>query len=162
MDRLRHSGSRRHCNFISTGFSCISLSPAAVNASGLGLQGLSFAFKTPYTIGGNFTLQYQLQPTLTVQAAYVDHARSPSADRNWRQQRAADLAQRHDNRRQRNLQLHSIPRFQWWQLSGNGRKQQLQRLADQGRKEFTGGLNFLATYTWSKDIFRCRRPIKRW
>ena len=55
-----------------SGFSCIALTPSAVNAAGLGLQGLSFDFKTPYTLSTNFTLQYQLQPTLTAQAAWVN------------------------------------------------------------------------------------------
>jgi len=56
---------------VESGFSCINFTPSAVNASGLGLQGLEFAFKTPYTISANFTLQYQIQPTLSLQAAYV-------------------------------------------------------------------------------------------
>jgi len=53
------------------GFSCTPLSPTAVQANGLALRGIQFNYQTPYTMSGNFTLQYQLTPTLTVQAAYV-------------------------------------------------------------------------------------------
>src|SRR3984885_9708229 len=54
-----------------TGFSCTPLSPTVVQANGLQLRGIQFDYQTPYTMSGNFTLQYQLTPTLTVQAAYV-------------------------------------------------------------------------------------------
>ena len=37
----------------------------------LGVRGIQFNYQTPYTMSGNFTLQYQLTPTLTVQAGYV-------------------------------------------------------------------------------------------
>jgi hypothetical protein len=54
-----------------TGFACTPLTPTAVQANGLALRGIQFNYQTPYTMSGNFTLQYQLTPTLTVQAAYV-------------------------------------------------------------------------------------------
>jgi hypothetical protein len=54
-----------------TGFACTPLSPTAVLANGLGLRGIQFNYQTPYTMSGNFTLQYQLTPTVAVQAGYV-------------------------------------------------------------------------------------------
>ena len=54
-----------------TGFACTPLDPTVVLANGLGLRGIQFNYQTPYTMSGNFTLQYQLTPTLTVQAGYV-------------------------------------------------------------------------------------------
>src|SRR5450432_4251823 len=54
-----------------SGFSCTPLSPLVVNANGLALRGIEFNYSTPYTMGGNFTLQYQLTPTMSVQAGYV-------------------------------------------------------------------------------------------
>ena len=39
-----------------SGFSCIQFSPAAVNAQGLGLQGLQFDYKTPRTLAVNTTV----------------------------------------------------------------------------------------------------------
>ena len=56
---------------LETGFSCIPLDPLLVNATGLQLRGIQFDYKTPYSMGGNFTLQYQLRPSLSVQAGYV-------------------------------------------------------------------------------------------
>lgn len=54
-----------------TGFSCTPLQPTLVQANGLALRGIQFNYQTPYTMSGNFTLQYQVTPTVTVQAGYV-------------------------------------------------------------------------------------------
>ena len=54
-----------------TGFACTPLTPTSVLANGLSLRGIQFNYQTPYTMSGNFTLQYQLTPTMTVQAGYV-------------------------------------------------------------------------------------------
>jgi hypothetical protein len=56
---------------LETGFACVPLTPLAVNASGLQLRGIQFAYQTPYSIGDNLTIQYQLTPSMSVQAAYV-------------------------------------------------------------------------------------------
>jgi hypothetical protein len=56
---------------LETGFSCIPLDPALVIAEGLQLRGIQFDYKTPYSMGSNFTLQYQLTPSMSVQAGYV-------------------------------------------------------------------------------------------
>jgi Carboxypeptidase regulatory-like domain/TonB-dependent Receptor Plug Domain/TonB dependent receptor len=54
-----------------SGFSCTSLNPLTVDAQGLQLRGIQFNYQTPYSMGGNLTIQYQLSPTVSVQAAYV-------------------------------------------------------------------------------------------
>jgi hypothetical protein len=54
-----------------SGFSCIPLTSSAVNALGVGLQGLQFDYKTPRTLSANVTLQYAITNTLSVQGAYV-------------------------------------------------------------------------------------------
>jgi hypothetical protein len=56
---------------LETGFACIPLDPLTVNASGLQLRGIQFAYKTPYSIGDNLTIQYQLTSSMSVQVAYV-------------------------------------------------------------------------------------------
>jgi len=56
---------------LETGFACIPLVPQLVNAQGLQLRGIQFNYQTPYSMGGNFTVQYELTPTLSVQAGYV-------------------------------------------------------------------------------------------
>ena len=56
---------------LETGFACTPLDPTLVNASGLALRGIQFNYVTPYSMSGNFTLQYQVTPTMSVQAGYV-------------------------------------------------------------------------------------------
>jgi len=56
---------------LESGLSCVGFTPLAVNASGLGLQGLQFDFKTPLTLSTNFTLQYSITRTLSATASYV-------------------------------------------------------------------------------------------
>jgi hypothetical protein len=54
-----------------TGFSCTPLTPVQVNANGLALLGIQFNYQTPYNMGSNLTLQYQITPTLALTAGYV-------------------------------------------------------------------------------------------
>ena len=56
---------------LESGLSCVGFTPAAVNAEGLGLQGLQFDFNTPRTLSSNFTVQYSVTRTLSAQASYV-------------------------------------------------------------------------------------------
>jgi hypothetical protein len=56
---------------LETGFTCTPLSPTVVQANGLALRGIQFNYSTPYSMAGNFTVQYQLRPTLSLQAGYV-------------------------------------------------------------------------------------------
>jgi hypothetical protein len=54
-----------------SGFSCLAFTPLDVNASGLGLQGLQFNFVTPSTVAANLSLQYALTHAMSAQVAYV-------------------------------------------------------------------------------------------
>jgi hypothetical protein len=56
---------------LESGLSCVSFSPAVVNAQGLGLQGLQFDFITPRTLSANLTVQYSVTRSLSAQVAYV-------------------------------------------------------------------------------------------
>jgi Carboxypeptidase regulatory-like domain/TonB dependent receptor len=56
---------------IGAGLSCIQFTPTAVNAQGLGLQGLQFNYITPRTLSVNTTLQYSITRALSAQVAYV-------------------------------------------------------------------------------------------
>ena len=56
---------------IGSGLSCAAFTPLAVNASGLGLAGLSFNFKTPSTISSNLSLQYAITQNMSATVAYV-------------------------------------------------------------------------------------------
>lgn len=132
---------------VSSGFSCINLSPAAVNASGLGLQGLSFAFKTPYTIAGNLTLQYQLTPTMSVQAAYVTtqgrHLQTGIGANNVEQILPSGTATNGF------IPFAGFGGGSYQATVGSSSYNGLQTTVE---KQYAGGLNFLATYTWSKTF----------
>lgn len=56
---------------ISAGLSCVAFTPLAVNAQGLGLQGLQFNAQTPRTTSVNATLQYSITHSMSLTAAYV-------------------------------------------------------------------------------------------
>jgi hypothetical protein len=56
---------------IDAGLSCSKFTPLAVNASGLSLEGLQFNYKTPRTLSSNLTVQYAVTHSLSVQGAYV-------------------------------------------------------------------------------------------
>jgi hypothetical protein len=56
---------------IDVGLSCSQFTPLAVNAEGLGLQGLQFNYKTPRTFSANLSAQYAFTHSLSGQVAYV-------------------------------------------------------------------------------------------
>jgi hypothetical protein len=56
---------------IGSGLSCVQFTPTAVNAAGLGLEGLQFNYKTPLTYSANLSMQYSITRTMSFQAAYV-------------------------------------------------------------------------------------------
>ena len=59
---------------IDLGFSCTPLDPSLVPGSDVGLTGLQHNFQTPYTEGWNMTLEYAFTPTLTLTAGYVGNS----------------------------------------------------------------------------------------
>ena len=133
------------------GFSCTPLDPTLVNASGLALRGIQFDYKTPYSMSGNLTLQYQITPTLTFQTGYVTslgrHLESfptPTTPLNP----ARGREPRHPPRFARGL---PFPDFgqggSYATTNGNSHYHSLQTKAE---KQFANGLSFLATYTWSQ------------
>jgi Carboxypeptidase regulatory-like domain/TonB dependent receptor/TonB-dependent Receptor Plug Domain len=146
------------------GFACTPLDPTLVQANGLGLRGIQFNYQTPYTMSGNFTLQYQLTPTLTVQAGYVTSlarhlevfpgSNNPTqilptgtqltntAGANGAPGSGAFAAS------QGGLPFPDFGGNNSYALTaGNSFYHGLQTRAE---KRFASGLNFLATYTWSK------------
>jgi hypothetical protein len=130
---------------LSSGFSCISLSPQAVNASGLGLQGLSFNFKTPYTISTNLTLQYQLRPSLTAQAGWVNtEARHLQTGIG-----ANNVSQILPSGTSTNAFI-PFPGFGGGSYQATVGSSSYNGLQTKLEKQFNSGLNFLLTYTWSK------------
>ncbi len=141
-----------HIATLYSGFSCIGLTPAALtNASGLGLQGLQFAFKTPYTIGGNLTVQYQLQPSMSVQAAYVTtqgrHLQAGIGANNVQAILPAAMPSGFSTNN-----YIAFPGFGGGSYQATVGSSSYNGLQTKVEKQFTGGLNFLVTYTWSKTF----------
>jgi hypothetical protein len=132
---------------LSSGFSCINFSPSVVSASGLGLQGLTFAFQTPYTMSSNLTLQYQLRPTLSVQAAYVStlarHLQAGIGANNVQEILPSGTATN---------DFIPFPGFGGGSFQATVGSSEYNGLQTKIEKQFRGGLSFLATYTWSKTF----------
>ena len=131
---------------LETGFSCTPLSPNLVNASGLALRGVQFDYVTPYSMGGNFTVQYQVTPSMSLQAAYVTSlARHLEAFPN------ANNVTSIVNTTQNTNNFIPFPDFgrgsSYATTDGNSYYHSLQTRVE---KQFAGGLNFLVTYTLSK------------
>lgn len=129
-----------------TGFSCTPLDPKLVNASGLALRGIQYNYLTPYSMGGNLTVQYQLTSSMSLQAGYVTTL-------------ARHLESFPGNNRPTSIEPNSVdvttlvpfPDFgrnsSQAQTEGSSYYHGLQTRIE---KQFKGGLNFLAAYTWSK------------
>jgi hypothetical protein len=133
---------------LETGFSCTPLDPLVVNANGLALRGIQFDYITPYSMSGNLTVQYQLTPSMSVQAAYVTslarHLEVFPGNNNVTsiQPTTVDVTT-----------LVPFPDFgrgsSQADVEGNSHYHALQTKVE---KQFKGGLNFLATYTFSKTM----------
>jgi hypothetical protein len=131
---------------LETGFSCTPLNPLLVNAKNLQLRGIQFDYNTPYSMGGNFTLQYQLTPSMSVQAGYVTslarHLEVFPGSNNVTQILPASADA---NLFKPFLDFNRGSSYA--ATEGNSFYHGLQTKVE---KQFAGGLNFLATYTWSK------------
>src|ERR1700761_494659 len=60
-----------HTATFESGFSCHSFTPLDVNGSGVGLQGLQFHFVTPRTLAANLSFQYAITHSMSAQVGYV-------------------------------------------------------------------------------------------
>ena len=133
---------------LSAGFSCIPFTPLAVNASGLGLQGIQFNYKTPRTLSSNLALQYSLTRNLSVQTAYV-------------LTNATNLQAGIGNNQVSELLPASASTSNYVPFPDFGHGGSYQRTI--GRSVYNGflvtveqhyqsGLNYLFAYTWSKTL----------
>jgi len=136
---------------LETGFSCTPLDPLLVNANGLGLRGIQFKYITPYSMSGNFTLQYQLTPSLSVQTGYVTSLARHLEVFRFEPGHATLAQPRQHGCRDRSAKTCSVPGFGYGSsyatTDGNSYYHGLQVKVE---KQFAAGLNFLGTYTWSK------------
>jgi hypothetical protein len=133
---------------LNAGLSCVQFSPTQVDASGLGLQGLQFAYQTPLTISVNATVQRALSRTLSAQVSYVltegSHLQTGVSTNNVSQILPAGIS---------TTPYVPFPDFgngsSYHQTVGRSNYNGLQTKLE---KEFSNGLQFLVAYTWSKTI----------
>src|SRR3984885_6541752 len=131
-----------------TGFSCTPLSPTLVLASGLALRGIQFNYQTPYTMGANLTVQYQLTPTMSVQVGYVNSlARHLEAFPNYNNPTSIAAASTAEST------LVPFPDFGYnSSYAATGGMSAYHSLQSKLEKQFGNGLNFLVTYKYSKTM----------
>ncbi len=131
-----------------SGFSCNSLTPLLVNASGLALRGIQFNYQTPYTMSGNFTLQYQLTPSMSVQAGYVTSlARHLEAFPNFNTPTSIAAQNTPEST------LVPFPDFGYGaSYAATAGMSAYHSLQTKLEKQFSNGLSFLFTYTFSKTM----------
>jgi hypothetical protein len=132
-----------------TGFSCTPLNPQLVNANGLGLLGIQFNYQTPYTMSGNFTVQYQITPSMSFQVAYVSSlARHLEVFPNTSNAVTTILPANANAQ-----DFIPFPDFgrnpSYAATEGSSNYNGLQTKVE---KQFANGLNFLFTYTYSKVL----------
>ena len=131
-----------------TGFSCTPLDPKLVNANGLGLRGIQYNYLTPYSMGGNLSLQYQLTSSMSFQTAYVTTL-------------ARHLETFPGNNNVTSIEPNSVDATTLVPFKDFGRgssqaqtngSSHYHALQTKLEKQFKNGLNFLGTYTWSKAM----------
>jgi hypothetical protein len=131
------------------GFACIPLNPALVDTEGLGLEGIQYNFKTPYTQGWNFTLEYALTPTMSLNVAYVGNTtRHLDIDPGANDPTFIELNPTQNVPGPGGIL--PFPDFGWGgseQLSAGS--SYYNGLQTSFEKRYSNGLNFLLTYTYS-------------
>jgi outer membrane receptor protein involved in Fe transport len=131
---------------LENGMASIPLSPAFVNAEGLGLEGIQTNFQTPYVQEYNFTLQYQLTPNQSLQIGYVGnvsrHLITPPGNNEVSQILPPYLNP------QTFVPFPDFARNSFYiTMDGSASYNSLQTTFE---RRFSQGLDLLANFTWSK------------
>jgi hypothetical protein len=150
---------------LESGFSCIPFTPTAVNAQGLGLQGLQFDYQTPRTYAANFTLQYSLTRTMSAQASYVytdgENLVGGVGYQNVTQILPAGISTGKGCPYATFAENSCVPFVDfgggsYYASFGHSRYHGLQSKLEQ---QYSNGLDFLLTYTWSKTLSDAGDPL---
>jgi hypothetical protein len=130
-------------------FACIPLETSLVEPEGLGLEGRQYRYITPYTMGWNFTLQYQMTPSTALTVAYVGNgSRHDNAFPGANDPTIIDLNPiAPATGPGSSLPFPDFGSGGSYQASmGNSNYAGLQTTIE---RRFSNGFNFLGTYTWS-------------
>jgi hypothetical protein len=140
---------------IDAGLSCSSFTPLAVNAAGLTLQGLQFQYITPRTLSMNLTMQYAITHSLSAQVAYV-FTEGNNLQAGIGNNEVSQLVAANTSLTPTPTQPISYVPFKdfnqggsYQQTIGNSNYNGLQTKLEQ---QFSNGLSFVATYTFSKTL----------
>jgi hypothetical protein len=114
----------------------------------LALRGIQFNYQTPYTMGANLTFQYQLTPTMSVQAGYVTSlARHLEAFPNYNNPTSIAAASTPEST------LVPFPDFGYnSSFAATGAMSAYHSIQTKIEKQFSNGLNLLFTYTFAKTM----------
>ena len=138
---------------LNTGFSCFNLMPTAGGCSGLGLQGLQFNYSTPRTVSANLTLQYAVTHTMSAQVSYVlteaSHLQQGAGNNNVTQILPSSVTNTISPAMAAFPSRILVQGRSYQTTTGASIYNGLQTKLEQ---QFSNGLNFLATYTWSKTM----------
>jgi hypothetical protein len=131
---------------IDAGLSCVQLTPAIVNAEGLGLEGAQFNWQTPRTLSANLTFQYSITRTLSATASYV-----------WTHGEDLQAGTGTNNVSQiLNYNASTTNAVPWPDFSHGMSYQETAGASDYNglqtklEQQFSSGLTYLLTYTWAK------------
>jgi hypothetical protein len=142
---------------LETTFACIPLNVSLVGPEGLGLEGRQYNYITPYTLGWNFTLQYQLSPNTALTVAYVgngsrhDNALVGANDPTIIDLNPISPSNRYET--ENGVRINSTDPFpdfanggSYQESAGTSNYAGLQTTVE---RRFSNGFNFLGNYTWS-------------
>ena len=147
-----------------SGFSCIPLTSDAVDARGVGLEGMQFNYQTPRTYSGNLTLQYSITRSLAAQAGYVythgSNLQSNVGNQNVTQllpsgistKDCGDFAQFPAGVGGGTGSCVPFPDFGGGSFAETFGQSTYHALQTKLEDQFSNGLTFLLTYTWSKTM----------
>jgi hypothetical protein len=133
---------------IGAGLTCAAFTPLAVNAKGLSLQGLQFDYVTPRTFSTNLSVQYALTNSLSAQVAYVltDGSALQAGIGN---NEVSQLLPANTSITPHVPFPDFNPGASYQRTIGSSIYNGLQTKLEQ---QFTNGLNYLVTYTYSKTL----------
>jgi hypothetical protein len=149
---------------LSSGFSCIQFDPKVVNAKGIGLQGLQFNYQTPTAYASNLSFQYSITPALALTTAYV-YTHDNNLQRGMGYHNVTQILPANvttgagcpygtfsGGTSVGKLSCVPFPDFGNGSYQANIGTSSYHGLQNTLQQQFSNGLTFLFTYTWSKAM----------